>query len=136
MSKERNIGCKLTDPDLFRAMTVCIEFLDSKQIEFKLEERRKDSTFLYFLEVGHLTGFIGRQLHTNKLVYMIIDAGRLNWAEKEGFTREEAFDLVGVFREATSIASFTSWIIGEKTYKLRGPYINAERVVTENRKLT
>ncbi len=128
MSKEIKIGCKYADPDLYNIMSVCQEFLKAKQVDFVIDEERRSSTvFLYFVKVKNtnLEGYIGRHNLTKQITYMIIDAGRINWSLQEGFTRAEAFDLVGVFRAATTLDSFTKWITGEKDYKLKGKYILA-----------
>ncbi len=128
MAKETNIGCKNSDPDLFRVMTVCREFLSQKELGFEFEELRVSDAFVYFIKVRKtgLEGYIGRKPETNKIVYMVIDSGRLNWAIQEGFTRQQAFESIGIFREATSIDSFIKWITGDKSYKLKEEFIRAE----------
>lgn len=127
MAKEVKLGCKNSDPDLFRVMTICKDFLTQKEKTFDLEELRVSQAFIYFVKVSdtNLEGYIGRRSDTNKIVYMIIDSGRLNWALKEGFTRLQAFENVGIFREAMSIDSFIKWITGEKNYKLKDKFIKS-----------
>jgi hypothetical protein len=127
MAKEVKIGCTNSDPDLFRVMTVCKEFLTQKEKTFEIEEMRVSASFIYFVKVKetNLEGYIGRRPDTSKIVYMIIDSGRLNWAMQEGFTRVQAFEKVGVFREAMSIDSFIKWITGEKNYKLKEVFIKS-----------
>lgn len=129
MSKESHIGCKEADPELFRVVSVCQEFLKIKRVSFEIEQRCVSTTFIYFVEVKNtgLSGYIGRDQKKNKIVYVITDAGRLNWALQEGFTRTEAFELVGLFKEAVSVASFSKWISGGEGYKLKGEYITSKK---------
>jgi hypothetical protein len=127
MAKETHIGCKSADPDLFRVITVCREFLRQKEKKFEIEELRVSSAFVYFIKVNTtgLEGYIGRKADDDKLVFMVLDSGRLNWALQEGFTRQQAYEKIGIFREAISIDSFIKWITGDAGYKLKAEFVKS-----------
>lgn len=124
------------DPYLFKIMTIFAAVLEEvKHIKnFDIEEIRINENFLYFIENNekNLSGYIGRRRDTGKIVYMIMDRARLNWALKEGFTRDEAFDLVGVYRNVCGLTDFTNFISGEKNYHLCGEYFNKQNVASCN----
>jgi hypothetical protein len=101
---------------------------------FDIEEIRIGGNFVYFVEnnQNNLSGYVGRRKNTQKIIYMIMDKARLNWALKEGFTREQAFDLVGVYRNVCGLTDFTNFISGDKNYHLCGEYFVKENIVSCN----
>lgn len=127
MSKETKINCKHADSQLYKVLSVAQAYLVAKEVSFEIEEIRVNTNYVYFVRNTKLKldGYIGREKITNEIAFMALDAGRLNWALQEGFTRTEAFEKVGLFIHASNMTNFLNWILGEKPYKFKGDYIKS-----------
>lgn len=125
--KDDKFASETVDPELFKVITVLSAVLSEvkKLTRLSVEEMRVDKTFLYLFEneKNGLSGYVGREKKAGRITYLIMDKNRITWGEREGFSREECFDKVGVLREAVDITDFAKFISGESEYRLKSNYI-------------
>ena len=118
------------DKELFKVISVCEAFAKARQVNLEIDEVKiiNANKFIYYFTntKSHLKGYIGRENGTNSVVFMITDNGRLNWALAEGFSRQEAFDLVGVFRKAKGLNNFMSFMLGDAQYRLEDGVVKSK----------
>lgn len=122
-------ACQHADKLLFKVISLIEAVLMAEQVTFEIEEKRDDSVFLYYVTNTRLglDGYIGRDIKSGELIFIVQDKARIEWAIKEGFTREEAFDKVGVLIRMNGMASFLAFISAKgKPFKFfDGRYITA-----------
>jgi hypothetical protein len=117
---------KELDSELYKVVTTFSTYASAKGIKIEIEEEARDAKFIAYRvanEALGLAGHIGRHVNDRRIVYLVVDGGKLNWALSEGFSREEAFNKVGIYRYAASLNNFIQFILGEKNYKLDSEYI-------------
>ena len=118
---------KNVDKKLFNI--ICI--LDAALVELKhvknftIEELRMNKHFFYTIDNNekNITGYVGRDKVSGETIFIIMDKARISWGMKEGFSREECFEKVGVLRRVNGINDFLKFIAGEKDYIFDGEYI-------------
>lgn len=99
----------------------------------QLTEYRIGKTFFYeFLNKKlESKGFLGRCNHSGKIVYLIKDGARIEWARKEGFlenlTEEEfskvIYSSIGVLIQVETPRDLALFLAGLLGYQTRGGYI-------------
>jgi hypothetical protein len=65
-----------------------------------------------------LIGFVGRDLHTNSIFFLVKDFGRIKWMILEGFDlTEEDFNNVGVMAKCKTIHDFILFMAQQSGYE-------------------
>jgi hypothetical protein len=80
-----------------------------------------------------LKGFVGRCNHSGKIVLLIKDRGRIEWAKKEGFLsgvrggdfQRVIYSDIGILIQVESPGDMALFLAGLPGYRTRGPYIKA-----------
>lgn len=68
-----------------------------------------------------LVGFVGRDVETGLIRFMIKDFGRIKWMEKEGFDlTEENFNKIGIMANCKTINDFILFIAQKSGYEFSG----------------
>lgn len=114
------------DKELYKIVTTFATYASAKGIKIEIEEEARNANFITYRvtnPAAGLSGHIGRHVNDRRIVYLAVDGGKLNWALSEGFSREEAFNKVGIYRYAPTLNNFIQFILGEKNYKLDSEYI-------------
>lgn len=118
---------KNVDKKLYNIICVLeAALVELKKIKnFSIEELRINKNFLYTIDncEKNITGYIGRDKLTGETIFIIMDKARIEWGLKEGFTREQCFEKVGVLRRVDGINNFLKFLAGEKDYIFDGEYI-------------
>lgn len=110
--KPMKFACQHVDKLLFKVISLIEAVLVTEEVPFTIEERRENNIFLYYVtntKLG-LDGYIGRDISTQELIFIVQDKARIAWSEKEGFSREEAFEKVGVLIRLNGMTSFVNFI--------------------------
>ena len=109
------------------ALTGIINYKISQE-NISVEEIQVGHTYLYVFSVNKIIAYMGRDKNTNKITYLMQDEARLKWCKLEGFfempdfTREKAFEQIGVMRKLPNINEFVNFLTGKK-FEVIGPYI-------------
>lgn len=124
-------NCELHDKYLYQTLQTLSGSFAAADIKIKYEETKTiDNKFFYCIKNinNNLEGYIGRDINTNKIVYLIKDAGLMNWAIKEGFYDKQNVNdnnlliidnvNLNIMKRVININSFISFISGNKDYTL------------------
>lgn len=66
-------------------------------------------------------GFVGRDVATNSIRYLIKDQGRIRWMVREGFElTEENMNRVGVMAKCKGMNDFILFMAGKQGYEFTG----------------
>jgi hypothetical protein len=130
LGQKKNISdfeSKIVDRKLYNVICVLeAALVELKKIKnFSIEELRMNKNFLYTIDnhEKNVTGYVGKDKITGETIFIIMDKSRILWGMKEGFTREECFEKVGVLRRVDGINSFLKFLAGEKDCVFDGEYI-------------
>jgi hypothetical protein len=121
-------NCSKYDNYLHQVLTTVNASFAAAEATIRYEEIKTVSNqFLYCIKNinNKLEGYIGRDKNTNKVVYIIKDGGKLNWAIKEGLydnIGKEINNDLDIMRRMKDINSFINFMIGNKNYQ----FISAE----------
>lgn len=122
---------EISDPYLYGMAVIALTAIINSKISVKsiaVEEIRVGNNFLYCFTVRKLVAYMGRDKETEKITYLLLDESRIAWARAEGFfddpefTREKAFERIGVMRKLPNINEFVNFLTA-KPFEGVGPYI-------------
>jgi hypothetical protein len=121
---KNKFSCEPHDDYLYQVMVTLESFFTTKNIKVKYEETKTSSNqFFYYIKnlKNNLEGYVGRDINTKKVIYLIKDKSRLEWAKKEGFfdsgnLDSVIYDQIKIIRRLNGIQSFINFITGEKEY--------------------
>jgi len=88
-----------------------------------MEVRMKKRGFYYAIsnQDAQLFGFVGRDLETKEIFYLVKDWGRLRWLKQEGFDlTEENYQSVGVMAKCKRMEDFILFMANQKGYDFVG----------------
>jgi hypothetical protein len=126
----------LDDAHLYGIAVIALTAIINAKIPIKsiaVEEIRIRKTYLYLFNVGGLIAYMGRDAKTSKITYLMQDEARISWARAEGFfddpefTREKAFERIGVMRKLPNINEFVNFL-ARKPFEGIGPYMRKELI--------
>lgn len=88
-----------------------------------LEVKMKRRGFYYAIsnKDAQLFGFVGRDVKTKEIFYLVKDYGRLKWMMLEGFEpTEENYQKVGIMAKCKTINDFILFMAAQKGYDFMG----------------
>jgi hypothetical protein len=90
-----------------------------KVLEVKM--RRRGFYYAISNQENNLFGFVGRDLKTKEIFYLVKDWGRLTWLRLEGFElTEENYQSVGVMAKCARMEDFILFMANQKGYDFVG----------------
>ena len=144
MTQEIKFNCERYDKHLYQTMITISGSFSVANIKIKYEESKTNNNqFFYYIInlVNKLEGYVGRDINTNKIVYIVKDKGLINWAKKEGFydSKENEQLLINgdidIMRRLTSIVSFINFMSGEHGYSFDKTVDCTNKIVQKSQKI-
>lgn len=89
----------------------------------KITESKINKSYYYVIQNqdAGLVGFIGRDVATNSIRYLIKDQSRIKWMRAEGFElTEENFNKIGVMAKCKGMSDFILFMAGKQGYEFTG----------------
>jgi len=115
------------DPEIYqRIRSLQFLFLHTYQLGNALqilEVKMKRRGFYYAIsnQEAQLFGFVGRDVKTKEIFYLVKDWSRLHWMHLEGFEpTEENYQNVGVMAKCQSINDFILFMSAQKGFEFSG----------------
>ena len=126
--------CIKGDPYLFKVLILfyhsLVELKGVNISDLEVQECETHAGFYYKFTNSELNldGYIGRNMTTREVVYLIVDKSRVKWAEDEGFIEhgwdlKQVWEKIGVMRQARTMNDLVKFVMGAKGFELKGNYI-------------
>lgn len=144
MTVETKFNCEKYDNHLYQTMVTINSSFTIANVKIKYEETKTiDNHFFYYIINlnNKLEGYVGRDINTSKIVYIIKDRGLINWAKKEGFYDSKDNEQllingnIDIMRRLSSIVSFINFMSGEHNYSFDKSLNNTKKTIKKSQKI-
>jgi hypothetical protein len=121
------LDSEFADPELYdRIRSLQFLFLHTYKLGAALkilEVQMKKRGFYYAIsnQESNLFGFVGRDVKTKEIFYLVKDWSRLKWLREEGFEpNEENYQKVGVMAKCKRMEDFILFMANQKGFDFVG----------------